>query len=165
MLARRRLLCTLIKRMTSPPRTPCEPVLIEYERERLFGKIARLRQQCGAPTQFIDKAEVLLTRLWAMADWRTRGQLTKTANWLVRLECARINLANDSAPRQTVAHRCINGESIGNYAGIGLGVPDRAYSGIRGSTLTDTVRISGAAVTEPAEIGRMTDGHMFDNPS
>jgi len=54
------------------------------QRELLVAEVAQLRAN-GAPP-LADKAQQLLTRWWAKADWAAREQLLRTARWLVQLE-------------------------------------------------------------------------------
>ena len=58
---------------------------IVAERERLVAEMALLRHQRGS-SKLIDKAQTLLTRWWSKANWNTRAELLKAADWLVRLE-------------------------------------------------------------------------------
>jgi hypothetical protein len=63
--------------------------LIQNERNRLFDEIATLREARGPSARAIHTAQVLLTRHWIEANWRTREQLIKAAHWLVHLESTR----------------------------------------------------------------------------
>jgi hypothetical protein len=56
------------------------------ERERLIAVIATMRGELATSTPFLDKAEVMMTRLWARAPWTRREQLLKNVYWLIRLE-------------------------------------------------------------------------------
>jgi hypothetical protein len=40
----------------------------------------------GQSSKFTANAEQLLTRWWAAANWSARGELLKTADWLLRVE-------------------------------------------------------------------------------
>ena len=59
---------------------------MENERKRLFDEITTLREARGPSARAIETARILLTRQWIKANWRTREQLIKAADWLVRLE-------------------------------------------------------------------------------
>jgi hypothetical protein len=63
---------------------------MEIERERLLAEMAMLRKQRGHSLHSIEKAQTLLTTWWGRANWRTREQLIKAADWLVRLEHNRL---------------------------------------------------------------------------
>jgi len=43
-------------------------------------------QRSGQGSKFTANAEQLLTRWWAAASWSARGDLLKTADWLLRVE-------------------------------------------------------------------------------
>jgi hypothetical protein len=58
------------------------------ERARLVAEIAAIRK-LGQGSEFTVKAERLLTRWWARANWEARERLIVTAQWLVRLACNR----------------------------------------------------------------------------
>lgn len=60
--------------------------LIETQRERLFAELAQLREVRGPSARSIETARVLLMRWWGKANWRTREQLLRAADWLIRLE-------------------------------------------------------------------------------
>jgi hypothetical protein len=62
---------------------------MESERSRLFDEITILRKARGPSARAIDTAQVLLTRHWIKANWRTREQLIKAAHWLLHLEAIR----------------------------------------------------------------------------
>jgi hypothetical protein len=47
-------------------------------------RIAAL-QRSGQGSKFTANAEQLLTRWWATASWNARGDLLKTADWLLRV--------------------------------------------------------------------------------
>jgi hypothetical protein len=47
-------------------------------------EIAALRK--ANASKFAANAEQLLTRWWSSANWVARGELLKTADWLIRLE-------------------------------------------------------------------------------
>ncbi len=65
------------------------------ERNRLFDELTKLREAYGPSAQAIETARILLTKQWGKANWRTREQLVKAAEWLLRLESIR------SAPHST----------------------------------------------------------------
>jgi hypothetical protein len=54
------------------------------QRERLVGEINAIRK-LGQGSELTLKAESLLTRWWARADWDARERLIVAAEWLVRL--------------------------------------------------------------------------------
>ena len=58
------------------------------ERERLVAEIAAIRK-LGQASDFTVKAERLLTRWWARANWKARARLITAAEWLLRLETNR----------------------------------------------------------------------------
>jgi hypothetical protein len=66
-----------------PPKRQAAAVLAR--REKLMLEIAIL-QEAGQNSRFIANAEQLLTRWWAAANWKSRGELLKTADWLLRVE-------------------------------------------------------------------------------
>jgi len=75
------------------PRTPALQIsarskyaLIENQRNRLFDKMTELRKARGPSARAVETARLLLTKQWMKASWRTREQLIKAADWLVRLE-------------------------------------------------------------------------------
>jgi hypothetical protein len=57
---------------------------ILQQRELLVAEVEQLRANGASP--LADKAQQLLTRWWAKADWAAREQLLRTARWLVQLE-------------------------------------------------------------------------------
>ena len=59
---------------------------IESDRTRLFVELTRMRDACGEPAQPLQNALVLLTSKWSRASWKSREQLLKAADWLLRLE-------------------------------------------------------------------------------
>jgi hypothetical protein len=54
-------------------------------RERLVTWISNLKQT-GHATALTAKAESMLTRWWARANWSAREELLRTAEWMLRLE-------------------------------------------------------------------------------
>jgi len=42
-----------------------------------------LRARYPAASPFLRKAETLLTRFWARADWQAREDILRTARWLL----------------------------------------------------------------------------------
>ncbi|MEA2870831.1 MAG: hypothetical protein QOH67_807 [Hyphomicrobiales bacterium] len=66
-----------------PPKRQAAAVLAR--RKTLMLEIAML-QESGQNSRFIANAEQLLTRWWAAANWKSRGELLKTADWLLRVE-------------------------------------------------------------------------------
>jgi hypothetical protein len=66
-----------------PPKRQVAAVLAR--RRRLMLEIALL-QRSGQSSKFIANAEQLLTRWWAAATWKSRGELLRTADWLLRVE-------------------------------------------------------------------------------
>lgn len=59
---------------------------IETARNRLFAELSELRKRPGNPAKPIETAQVLLTRWWGRANWKSRERLIRTAEWLIRLE-------------------------------------------------------------------------------
>jgi hypothetical protein len=66
-----------------PPKRQAAAVLAR--RTALMHEIATL-QAAGQNSRFIANAEQLLTRWWAAANWKSRGELLKTADWLLRVD-------------------------------------------------------------------------------
>lgn len=58
---------------------------IVARREQLVAEINLLLAR-GETSQFAKNARKLLSRSWASANWHTRENLLKAADWLVRLE-------------------------------------------------------------------------------
>jgi hypothetical protein len=67
----------------SPARRQAAAVI--DKRERLVAEIAAIRK-LGHGSELTVKAERLLTRWWARANWEARERLISAAEWLVRLE-------------------------------------------------------------------------------
>src|SRR5215468_3763315 len=71
---------------------------IASQRESRLSEIESLRRAGLAPEAFVDKAQTLLTQRWSKATWRSREQLLRAVDWLLRMERARQNtLANSLA--------------------------------------------------------------------
>jgi hypothetical protein len=64
---------------------------IASQRESRLGEIESLRRGGLAPETFVDKAQTLLTQRWSKATWRSREQLLRAVDWLLRMERARQN--------------------------------------------------------------------------
>ena len=62
--------------------------LVIGQRERLVAEIAAIRK-LGQASDLTAKAEGLLTRWWARANWEARERLISAAEWLLRLETNR----------------------------------------------------------------------------
>jgi hypothetical protein len=54
-------------------------------RDRLIDELRVLRDR-GESSKFVDNAQQLLTRWWSRSSWSGRGELLKSAEWLLRLE-------------------------------------------------------------------------------
>ena len=67
----------------SPARRQAAAVI--DKRERLVAEITTIRK-LGLGSELTAKAERLLTRWWARANWEARERLISAAEWLVRLE-------------------------------------------------------------------------------
>ncbi len=70
------------------------------QRDEQVTEITMLRSR--APSSFLRKAETLLTRYWARADWQGREEILRTVRWLLsmaRLEAARPAAGVRSAKR------------------------------------------------------------------
>jgi hypothetical protein len=62
------------------------------QRDEQIGEIVMLRSRTSTPSAFIKKAETLLTRYWARADWQAREEILRTVRWLLstaRLEAVK----------------------------------------------------------------------------
>ncbi|ETR78924.1 hypothetical protein X566_02735 [Afipia sp. P52-10] len=55
------------------------------QRERLIAQMQDLRDGAGA-SESTHKAQQLLTRWWAKADWKAREELLKAAEWVLQIE-------------------------------------------------------------------------------
>lgn len=72
-----------------PAAAPAKQALIEKERNRLFDEVMMLREARGASGNALETARLLLTKQWIKANWRTREQLIKAAEWMLRVESQR----------------------------------------------------------------------------
>ena len=72
-------------------------VALLSQRDQHVAAITMLRSGKAAPSPFLGKAETLLTRYWARADWQAREEILRTVRWLLSL--ARLETA---APRGKV---------------------------------------------------------------
>jgi hypothetical protein len=62
------------------------------QRDEHVTEIVMLRSGKCAPSPFVKKAETLLTRHWARADWQAREEILRTVRWLLgmaRLEAVK----------------------------------------------------------------------------
>jgi hypothetical protein len=64
---------------------------IASQRGSRLSEIESLRRDGLAPASFVDKAQTLLTQEWSKATWRSREQLLRTVDWLLRMERTRRN--------------------------------------------------------------------------
>ena len=64
---------------------------IASQRESRLSEIESLRRDGLASDSFVDKAQTLLTQRWSKATWRSREQLLRAVDWLLRMERARRN--------------------------------------------------------------------------
>jgi hypothetical protein len=55
------------------------------QRDEQMTQIVMLRSRAGAPSPFLRKAETLLTRYWARADWQAREEILRTVRWLLSM--------------------------------------------------------------------------------
>ena len=62
---------------------------IESDRNRLFVELMRMRDAYREPARPLQNALNLLTSKWSRANWRSREQLLKAADWLLQLESQR----------------------------------------------------------------------------
>jgi len=62
---------------------------IASQRESRLSEIESLRRGSPVTESFVDKAETLLTQRWSRANWRSREQLLRTVDWLLRMERVR----------------------------------------------------------------------------
>jgi hypothetical protein len=67
-------------------------------RDELVGEIALLRS-VKQPSPFLNKAETLLTRYWAGANWQAREEILRGVHWLLNL--ARLPSAGPAAQART----------------------------------------------------------------
>ena len=59
--------------------------MIESARDRLFAELTKLREH-DTTARPVETAQILLTRWWARANWKSRQQLIDAAEWLIRLQ-------------------------------------------------------------------------------
>jgi hypothetical protein len=86
-------------------RRPCKPtdkywdnvVPLLSQRDQLIAEILA-RSRSGTPSPLIKKAGTLLTRFWARADWKSREELLRAAQWLVNLGVTQAVVATPRAP-------------------------------------------------------------------
>jgi hypothetical protein len=64
---------------------------IASQRASRLSEIESLRRDGLASESFVDKAQTLLTQRWSKATWRSREQLLRAVDWLLRMERARQN--------------------------------------------------------------------------
>jgi hypothetical protein len=64
-----------------------------------LSEIESLRRSGLAPKSFVDKAQTLLTQRWSRATWRSREQLLRTVDWLLRMERLRRRTPADRQDR------------------------------------------------------------------
>jgi hypothetical protein len=64
---------------------------ITSQRESRLSEIESLRRDGLASESFVDKAQALLTQRWSKATWRSREQLLRAVDWLLRMERTRRN--------------------------------------------------------------------------
>ena len=80
------------RRTERPARKPApakrQAAAVIGQRERLVAEIAAIRK-LGQASELTVKAERLLTRWWARANWEARERLITSAEWLLRLEANR----------------------------------------------------------------------------
>jgi hypothetical protein len=72
------------------------------QRDEQAGEIAMLLSHESTPSRFIKKAETLLTRYWARADWQAREEILRTVRWLLsmaRLESVKLHLKGRKTKR------------------------------------------------------------------
>jgi len=55
------------------------------QRDEQAGEIAMLLSRKSTPSRFVKKAETLLTRYWARADWQAREEILRTVRWLLSM--------------------------------------------------------------------------------
>jgi hypothetical protein len=67
------------------------------QRDEQITEITMLRTR--GPSSFLRKAEMLLTRYWARANWQGREEILRTVRWLLGM--ARLEAANAASERRT----------------------------------------------------------------
>jgi hypothetical protein len=65
------------------------------QRDEQVTEIAMLRSRKSGLSPFVRKAETLLTRYWARADWQAREEILRTVRWLLGM--ARLQSATPAA--------------------------------------------------------------------
>jgi hypothetical protein len=85
----------LLSRTAVQPPSRDRAEWIATRRDQLISEVKRLREKCELTSPSIETVRRLLTRSWGRASWRTRAQLIKAADWLIRLETARANVLPD----------------------------------------------------------------------
>jgi hypothetical protein len=70
-------------------------------RDHCIAEIARLRSDTNASGNLADKALQLLTRHWSVSSWRARGDILRTAEWLLGISRKAAG-ASMPAPNATV---------------------------------------------------------------
>ena len=65
-----------------------QPAALDRARADAMVLIERQRGLGDDANVFLDKAHLLLTRHWAKSGWTARGELIKTADWLIRVAAA-----------------------------------------------------------------------------
>jgi hypothetical protein len=68
-----------------PPNARRRNATIENDRNRLYAELTKLRIEHGPSVRPAKNGQDLLTRSWGRASWKSREQLLKTAEWLIRL--------------------------------------------------------------------------------
>jgi hypothetical protein len=79
----------LPRRFAAVSSTRAKPAAIDAARDRLVAETQMLDRLEGASAKTLKTARLLLTRLWAKADWRRREELLRAADWLIRAETSR----------------------------------------------------------------------------
>jgi hypothetical protein len=74
-----------MSRAKLPPKSAPRPAAIDRARDAAMAEIARQRHAGGDAAALLDKAQLLLTRHWAKADWAARAKLLESAGWLIRV--------------------------------------------------------------------------------
>ena len=70
---------------------------ILLHRERLIAEVKGLGTVAGC-SESAKKAQQLLTRWWAKADWNAREELLRVAEWVIRVEATGSSSARGSNP-------------------------------------------------------------------
>src|SRR5262245_45282987 len=82
----------------------CRPELIA-RREQCIAAIAQLQCDAAGSRDFAKKALQLLTTYWSTSSWRVRGDILRTAEWLIA--AARKNAPSGSVPPQRIPIPCL----------------------------------------------------------